>query len=161
MFRINPKRRHSALRRLLCKPLLLLGFQNIDYYYIHGGGANRVSFGAGVSVLNATFNVASGSIEIGDNTIFGHNVHVVTGVHRFYNGRLAKLSTTEDVLREVPEDGYSIKIGSGCFVGTGAIILGNVEIGANVIIAAGAVVTSDIPNGAFVAGVPAKVIRFI
>ena len=54
---------------------------------------------------------------------------MITGIHRFYNGKLAKLSTTEKILKEVPETGYDIKIGSGCFIGTGVIIIGNVNIG--------------------------------
>jgi acetyltransferase-like isoleucine patch superfamily enzyme len=43
-----------------------------------------------------------------------------------------------------------------CFIGSGAIINGNVRIGPNSIVGAGAVVTKDVPPDTIVAGVPAK-----
>ena len=42
--------------------------------------------------------------------------------------------------------------------GAHSIVIGDISIGDNAIIAAGAVVTKDVPSGATVAGVPAKVI---
>ena len=54
-------------------------------------------------------------------------------------------------------NGYP-KIGSRVFVGAGAKILGNVTIGDDVVIGANAVVTKDIPSGAVVGGIPAKVL---
>lgn len=44
------------------------------------------------------------------------------------------------------------------FIGSGAIILGNVRIGPNAIVAAGSMVNKDVPEGAIVGGCPAKVI---
>ena len=48
---------------------------------------------------------------------------------------------------------------NGVFVGAGAKILGNIEIGNNAKIGANAVVLTDVPDGATVVGVPARVIR--
>ena len=50
-------------------------------------------------------------------------------------------------------------IGSGVFVGTGAIILGGIEIGDHVLVAAGSVVLASMPPGSLVAGNPARVVR--
>jgi serine O-acetyltransferase len=61
------------------------------------------------------------------------------------------------VLRKGGRNGYP-KIGSRVFVGAGAKILGNVTIGDDVVIGANAVVTKDIPSGAVVGGIPAKVL---
>jgi serine O-acetyltransferase len=51
------------------------------------------------------------------------------------------------------------KVRKGTIIGAGAKILGNIEIGAYARIAAGAVVLTAVPEGATVAGVPAKVLR--
>jgi acetyltransferase EpsM len=47
-------------------------------------------------------------------------------------------------------------IGPCTYVGMGAIIIEKLSIGSNCLIAAGAVVTRDVPDGARVAGVPAR-----
>jgi acetyltransferase-like isoleucine patch superfamily enzyme len=44
----------------------------------------------------------------------------------------------------------------GASIGSGAVILGGVTIGAGAMIGAGAVVTKSVPDGATVAGVPAR-----
>lgn len=50
--------------------------------------------------------------------------------------------------------GPSIK--KGVVIGVGAILLPDITIGENATVAAGSVVTKDVPPGAFVLGVPAK-----
>ena len=46
----------------------------------------------------------------------------------------------------------------GCRIGAGAVLLPGVEIGADAFVGAGAVVTRDVPPGALVVGVPARVV---
>jgi acetyltransferase-like isoleucine patch superfamily enzyme len=100
------------------------------------------------------FNTRSGNIYIGKNAMFGENVMVLTGKH---------LSIDEAKDKDLPEhsfpmEGRDIKIGRGCFIGSGAIINGKVKIGDHSVVA-GSVVTKDIPERVFAAGVPAKIIR--
>lgn len=51
-----------------------------------------------------------------------------------------------------------VLIKSGCWIGTGAIILPGVTVGKNAVVGANAVVTKDVPDFAVVGGVPAKII---
>ena len=44
---------------------------------------------------------------------------------------------------------------------TGAVVVGHITIGNNVTIAANAVVRNNIPNNVLVAGVPAKIVKYI
>jgi acetyltransferase-like isoleucine patch superfamily enzyme len=136
---------------------LMCGFQNVNYAYVHGL-VRRLHLGEGCSIMNTVFNVVSGDIYVGDDTIFSHGCYVLTGVHRFYEGRRASLQVSCPI-PETPIDGRDIRIGSGCWLGAGAVVLGGVTIGDNVIVGAGAVVTSDVPSGSFVAGVPAALIK--
>jgi acetyltransferase-like isoleucine patch superfamily enzyme len=44
----------------------------------------------------------------------------------------------------------------GASLGSGAVVLGGITVGAGSLVGAGAVVTADVPDGAVVAGVPAR-----
>ena len=116
------------------------------------GRWKRVHVGHGVSTMNTLFNVASGDIYVGDDTIFGYDCMLLTGRHEFENGRR---------VRSPPGcsgGGIDIRIGSGCWIASGVIVTGGVTIGDDVIVAAGAVVTADVPSGVMVGGVPARVL---
>jgi len=89
-----------------------------------------------------------GPIEIGSFCMFAGEVSLTTGGH--------------DKDTFVP---YSSKlvVGNGVWVGHGANIVARqngLHVGDNAIVAAGALVISDVPAGAIVAGVPAKVIGY-
>ncbi|MBI4707948.1 MAG: hypothetical protein HY761_08500 [Candidatus Omnitrophica bacterium] len=101
------------------------------------------------------FNVRSGNIHVGKNTMFGENVMVITGKHM----DVAESGEKGLPLYSVPTEGRDISIGESCFIGSGAIILGKVNIGDFSVIGAGAVVTKDVPERVFVAGTPAKIIK--
>lgn len=62
----------------------------------------------------------------------------------------------DPLLRDSAAD---IVVGEDAWLGAAAIVLPGVRIGARAVVAAGAVVTDDVPEGAIVAGVPARVVR--
>jgi acetyltransferase-like isoleucine patch superfamily enzyme len=52
-----------------------------------------------------------------------------------------------------------VRVGSGSWLGHGALVLGGATIGDHVVVGAGAVVTGDLPDYSVAVGNPARVIR--
>jgi maltose O-acetyltransferase len=160
MRRTNPRYRFRVIHWMLLPVTrlgLMCGFTNVDYSHVYGP-ISRLHIGERCGLGNTTFNVSSGDIYIGDHTLISTNCSITTGQHRFYKGRLVRLQS-DSPYPEVPMEGRDIHIGSGCFLGANAVVLGGVTIGENVIIGAGAVVTKDIPSGSFATGIPARVVK--
>jgi len=89
-------------------------------------------------------------VRIGSFSLFGPAVQIYTPMHPM---------NAEQRRRQ--EFGRPVEIGSDVWVGGGAIILPGVRIGSRAVIGAGSVVTRDIPDDAFAAGNPCRVIRQI
>jgi acetyltransferase-like isoleucine patch superfamily enzyme len=95
--------------------------------------------------------VAHHSIEIGDDVFTGPYVYITDQNHSYGD-------TEVPIGRQWPTNA-NVRIGSGSWLGTGAVILPGAIIGRNVVVAAGAVVRGKVPDFAVVGGVPAKVIK--
>ncbi len=91
----------------------------------------------------------NGGIEIGDKTMIGPNVTIVTVNHEI---------NPETRINSIPKP---VKIGKNVWIGAGCTILPGVIIGENSIIGAGSVVTKNVPANIVVAGNPAKLIKKI
>jgi len=106
--------------------------------------------GKNVKVSSHTFICEGVTIE--DEVFIGHNVSFINDKHPRSINREGSLQTEADwkVVRTLVKKGASI--------GTSSTILCGVTIGENAIIGAGSVVTKNIPPGAIVAGVPAKLL---
>jgi acetyltransferase-like isoleucine patch superfamily enzyme len=154
--------------QLKLRPLLRPVFRWMLYFryntHFVDGDKGRLIVGSRCGLSNALFNTASGCIFIGNNVAFGYNVMVLTGRHNFTNGRRASLGVGIQSVgwgggsEEVPEDGYDVIIGEGCWIASGAVISGGVTIGRDSIVCAGSVVLRDIPPNSIVGGIPAKII---
>lgn len=91
---------------------------------------------------------SQGGISIGDGTIFGPEVVVLSSSHDFRNGELLPY--------DIYENEKPVYIGSGVWIGYRAMISPGVSIGDGAIVGMGAVVTNDVPCGAVVGGNPAR-----
>jgi acetyltransferase-like isoleucine patch superfamily enzyme len=91
-----------------------------------------------------------GKISIGQYTGLGPGTVVFSSNHQFVPG----MPYYKQPWRE-----EAVTIGRDVWVGAGCVILPGVTIGDGAVVAAGSVVTRDVPAGAVVAGVPARVIK--
>lgn len=59
-----------------------------------------------------------------------------------------------------PASATPVIVEDNAFIGANAVVIEGVHIGKNAVVAAGSVVINDVPDGAVVAGVPAKIIKY-
>ncbi len=92
-------------------------------------------------------------VHIEDNVFIGHNV-------TFTNDKYPR-ATNPDGSMQSEQDWHVVEtfVKKGASIGSSATIICGVTIGEHAIVGAGAVVTKDVPAGATVAGVPARIIK--
>lgn len=113
-------------------------------------GGRNVHFGKAV---RAGFNLTlmdDTHIYVGDNTVFGPNVTILT----------ASLPILAE-LREKYQFNSPVRIGKNCWIAAGAMILPGITIGDNTVVGAGSLVTKDLPPNVIAVGRPCKVMRWI
>ena len=106
----------------------------------------EVSFGPGCHIYEPR-----AGLRIGDQCMIGGGV-LICGVN---HGHALKSVP----MREQVAEAATIILGNDVWLGMGAIVLPGVTIGDGAIVAAGAVVTGDVPAGAVVSGIPARIRR--
>ena len=122
----------------------------------------NIYMGSNVSVnMNCTF-VDCNKIEIGNNVLIASNVQIYTAAHPVeLSKRLVENWKPESGMYFCQTYALPVKIGDGCWIGGGAIILPGVTIGSGTVIGAGSVVTKDVPDNCLAAGNPCRVMRSI
>ncbi len=109
---------------------------------------NRVTFGRNVFINHSAILSASGGIEFGDGVMVAPGVRIAT-INHDMNERHTMYTYGK------------VTIGRNAWIGMNVTICPSVTIGECAVVGAGAVVTKDVPDYAVVAGVPAKVIRYL
>ncbi len=91
------------------------------------------------------------SIVVGDDVWFGQSVFVSDASHGY--------ADPDTPIGKQFGEHDPIEIGSGSWIGHGAVILPGARIGRNVVVGAGSVVRGTVPDHSVVVGVPARVVR--
>jgi acetyltransferase-like isoleucine patch superfamily enzyme len=128
-------------------------FEYVNMYGCEIGDESRVGafveiqrdvvVGRRVRIQSHTF-ICSG-VRIGDDVFVGHNVTFINDRHPTTEGARTGSWTLEPTI-----------VHQNVSIGSGAVIMCGLTIGEGARIGAGAVVTHDVPAGATVVGVPAK-----
>lgn len=90
-----------------------------------------------------------GMCEIGEGTLLGSHINILSGRHQHGSGN------SIDQLKTEQAKFTSVSIGKNCWIGNGAIVMN--DIGDNCIIGAGSVVVKPIPLDSVAVGNPAVV----
>jgi acetyltransferase-like isoleucine patch superfamily enzyme len=106
---------------------------------------DRCNIGRGSSIVGRL------RIEIGDDVTTGPDLYVTDHNHRYDD---LDTPIARQWVNEAP-----VRIGDGCWLGAGVVVLPGTTLGRNVVVAAGSVVRGEIPDHCVVAGVPAKVVK--
>lgn len=113
-------------------------------------GDGRIDIGAGCTFTSFALVQCSTTISIGRRAVFGQNLMIADGNHRF-----------RDHTRHLNDQGYDfcpIVIGENAVVMSKCTLVASIGDGA--FIAANSVVTKDIPPFCLAAGAPARVIEY-
>lgn len=93
-------------------------------------------------------------VTIEDEVFVGHGV-------MFINDRYPRASAAGQLQTEADWEVIPTAVRRGASLGSGAVIMCGVTVGEKAVVGAGAVVTRDVPPGATVTGVPARVMGHI
>jgi acetyltransferase-like isoleucine patch superfamily enzyme len=115
-------------------------------------GATAIQIGANCFIGRQNFFSSGHSIRVGDYCLTTLGCRFVCATHVVDNPRLPYMSTGT-----TSQD--RIDIGTNCFFGVAATVLGNVNIGHGSVIGANALVLADVPPFSLVVGSPGRVIK--
>ncbi|MGK5627506.1 acyltransferase [Streptomyces sp. URMC 123] len=110
-----------------------------------------VCIGNGLVLGRGSHVVASLPVVIGDDVYCGPYVYITSDNHSYDDPH-------QPIGKQWPRS-QPVEIGSGSWLGAGAVILPGARLGRNVVVAAGAVVRGEVPDHSVVAGAPARVVR--
>lgn len=144
---------------------------------IYAGNVIGDDFQTGHGVLVREENEIGNHVSIGSHSMVEHHVKIGNHVRLHSNVFVPEFSVLEDDCwlgpnvvvtnaryprsQKVKEQLQGAHIKRGAKIGANATLLPGVVIGENALVGAGAVVTHDVPDGAVVAGNPARVIKHI
>lgn len=156
-------------RSFIIQPL-----QIVNPKYISVGNRVRIRHHLRMEALDV---LRTPSLTIGDNCNIEQNVHIVCsssvtiGRNCSLTARCAVVDTWHPythigvdakIGEALNQEPAFVDIGDGCFLGIGSVILPNVRLGRRCVVGANAVVVAgSYPDGAILAGAPARIVKLV
>jgi len=131
-------------RQRVCERLLAEGFELPPIVHASAAVSPWATLGRGAQILAAA--VVNAGATLGDGVLINTGAVVE---HDCAIGDYAHVAPNATL-------GGGVNVGAGAHVGMGAVVIEGRRVGASAFVAAGAVVIADVPDGARVAGVPAR-----
>ena len=119
---------------------------------IQTGPGGRISIGDNCSINYNCVLYGHFGLIIGNDVRIGAGTVIIPANHKF---------ETKCIITSQGIQGSGITISDDVWIGANCSILDGVSIGRHSVVAAGSVVTRDVPSCTVVAGIPAKVIKYI
>ena len=115
----------------------------------HTNVGKNIRLGRNVFINHACSFLDLGGITIEDGVMIGPRVNITSENHPVAIGSRKTMVPAAVVIKQ------------NAWIGASATILPGVTVGENAVVAAGAVVSKDVPANSVVAGVPAKVMKYL
>lgn len=115
-------------------------------------GPENLVLGDDVVISQGVLMTTGGGIAIGNRVMLGYDSKLLSTNHIIPD-------SIDDPIRFSGHERLPITINDDAWIAANATITAGVRVGRGAVIAAGSVVTKNIPEGAIVGGVPAKLIR--
>ena len=146
----------TVYRRGRLRPAIFLGDEVFIYAYCrlaiddpNEDPSVRLEIGSRTIVNVGAYLSGEGGLTIGDEVLIGPHAKLLSAGHQIHGGHA--------IIRRNPLTRAPITVGTGAWIGAGAILLPGVTIGEGAVVGAGAVVTESVPPHHIAVGVPAKV----
>lgn len=121
---------------------------------IEGDGSGvAIAVGDGTAMGRRCVVSAVNRVKIGANVLMAPGVFVTDHFHAFEDPH-SPVIVQSGLVGVAP-----VTIGEGTWLGYNAVVMPGVSVGRNAVVGANSVVTHDVPDGAVVAGSPARVLR--
>jgi len=149
---------------IIKKLFLYLKYKNVDFLFLGTGSnyrqynsrylyANNISIGNYSKILDYALLDGVGGITIGECTIIGPKVTILTSNHN-YHEQQAEFLPFDNIMLKQP-----VSIGDYCWLGMGVLVLPGVNIGKACVVGAGSVVTNNVDDYSVIGGNPARLLR--
>lgn len=126
---------------------------DVRFINLYHHGFSRISIGNRCFLGDEIFLDARGGITLEDDVTVSHRVNIISHINVGY--------ADHPLQKHFPTKESPVFLQTGCYIGTGAILLPGITIGANSAVGAGSVVTKSVPSSVVALGVPARVTRKI